>query len=371
MRDVLHGIWHGLRAIGGVMRTAGVAFAKFWADVVRAILPDRQRRDEDEDEEDDDDDEDEEVEEDDVLEASDDEHEDEPEIITRKPNPIEVVELLPAEKKKRGKKDKTEIDLPVVEADAELAPEAAPATAKKKQRLAAGTEAPPLAAAMPPAEATDHAGPVIFEPKFQHADKAAMAMKEKAAEQERQQSFIKLGDGDYQLPSIQLLNYDASSTNAIDKTAMLELSAKLTQTLENYAVKGDVVAIRPGPVVTMYEFAPAPGTRVNKIVNLTDDLSLALEALRVRIVAPIPGKAAVGIEVPNKAREMVFLKEILADDMFRKGKAKLPMAIGKDIEGGPSVVDLARMPHLLVAGTTGSGKSVAVNAMITSLLYHC
>jgi len=198
-----------------------------------------------------------------------------------------------------------------------------------------------------------------------------MAAKEKAAEQERQQSFIKLGDGDYQLPSIQLLNYDATSNNSIDKTAMLELSAKLTQTLENYGVKGDVVAIRPGPVVTMYEFAPAPGTRVNKIVNLTDDLALALEALRVRIVAPIPGKAAVGIEVPNRTREKVFLKEIIADDSFRKGRAKLPMALGKDIEGGPAVVDLARMPHLLVAGTTGSGKSVAVNAMITSLLYNC
>ena len=144
-----------------------------------------------------------------------------------------------------------------------------------------------------------------------------MAAKEKQAEAERQ-TFIKLGEGDYQLPSIQLLNYDAKEQNTIDKTAMLELSAKLTQTLENYGVKGDVVAIRPGPVVTMYEFAPAPGTRVNKIVNLTDDLALALEALRVRIVAPIPGKAAVGIEVPNKTREKVFLKEILADDVFRK-----------------------------------------------------
>jgi S-DNA-T family DNA segregation ATPase FtsK/SpoIIIE len=211
---------------------------------------------------------------------------------------------------------------------------------------------------------------VIVEPRFKNADKATMAAKEKAAEAERQ-TFIKLGEGDYQLPSIQLLNYDATTANQIDKTAMLELSAKLTQTLENYGVRGDVVAIRPGPVVTMYEFAPAPGTRVNKIVNLTDDLALALEALRVRIVAPIPGKAAVGIEVPNKTREKVFLKEILADDAFLKGRAKLPLALGKDIEGGPSVVDLARMPHLLVAGTTGSGKSVAVNAMISSLLYHC
>ena len=237
---------------------------------------------------------------------------------------------------------------------------------QKKKRLAAGTEAPPS----PPEVPDDHAGPVIFAPKFNTADKATMAAKEKQAEQERQ-TFIKLGEGDYQLPSIQLLNYDATTANQIDKTAMLELSAKLTQTLENYGVRGDVVAIRPGPVVTMYEFAPAPGTRVNKIVSLTDDLALALEALRVRIVAPIPGKAAVGIEVPNKSREKVFLKEILADELFRKGRGKLPIAIGKDIEGGPSVVDLARMPHLLVAGTTGSGKSVAVNAMITSLLYHC
>ncbi|HMG24862.1 MAG TPA: DNA translocase FtsK, partial [Kofleriaceae bacterium] len=262
----------------------------------------------------------------------------------------------------------------------------------RRTRFASGTQAPapgdeppatldaappldPLAAAAAaPGAAGDAAGPlagpVIVEPRFKNADRATMAAKEKAAEAERQ-SFIKLGEGDYELPSIQLLNYDASTANQIDKTAMLELSAKLTQTLENYGVKGDVVAIRPGPVVTMYEFAPAPGTRVNKIVNLTDDLALALEALRVRIVAPIPGKAAVGIEVPNKTREKVFLKEILADDSFLKGRAKLPLALGKDIEGGPSVVDLARMPHLLVAGTTGSGKSVAVNAMISSLLYHC
>jgi len=229
--------------------------------------------------------------------------------------------------------------------------------------------APPLDPRDADAAGAPAAGPMIVEPRFKHADKATMAAKEQAAEADRQ-SFIKLGEGEYQLPSIQLLNYDASTANQIDKTAMLELSAKLTQTLENYGVKGDVVAIRPGPVVTMYEFAPAPGTRVNKIVSLTDDLALALEALRVRIVAPIPGKAAVGIEVPNKTREKVFLKEIVADEAFTKGRAKLPMAIGKDIEGGPSVVDLARMPHLLVAGTTGSGKSVAINAFITSILYH-
>ncbi len=360
MRDVLRAIWAAMRAAGSGIKYGALAFARFWSDVFRAILPDREGRDDDE--------EDVEVEDEDVLEAAADETGPEPVIFERtQPSAIEVIELTPAKKKKR-EPQKTEVDLvvPGPAANDEQTVEADAVPAKKKQRLAAGTEAPPL----PPPVPTDTAGPVIFEPKFKNADKATMAAKEKQADQERQ-SFIKLGEGEYQLPSIQLLNYDGSGVNQIDKNAMLELSAKLTQTLENYGVKGDVVAIRPGPVVTMYEFAPAPGTRVNKIVNLTDDLALALEALRVRIVAPIPGKAAVGIEVPNRSREKVFLKEILADEMFRKGRGKLPLAIGKDIEGGPSVVDLARMPHLLVAGTTGSGKSVAVNAMITSLLYHC
>ncbi|HUJ58922.1 MAG TPA: DNA translocase FtsK 4TM domain-containing protein [Kofleriaceae bacterium] len=354
MRDVLHVLWAGIAAAAHGVRTAAVAVARFWIDVLRAILPDHSDRDDDDDEL--------VVEETDVLEASDDERGVEPVIIERTaPNPIEVIELLPASRKKK-REQRTEVDL-VVPGPVADEIEATP----KRRRLAAGTEAPPEPPPLPP---VDHDGPVIFEPKFKHADKAEMAAKEKQAEADRQ-TFIKLGEGDYQLPSIQLLNYDTQSANQIDKTAMLELSAKLTQTLENYGVKGDVVAIRPGPVVTMYEFAPAPGTRVNKIVNLTDDLALALEALRVRIVAPIPGKAAVGIEVPNRAREKVFLKEILADDLFRKGRSKLPLALGKDIEGGPAVVDLARMPHLLVAGTTGSGKSVAVNAMITSLLYNC
>jgi S-DNA-T family DNA segregation ATPase FtsK/SpoIIIE len=376
MRDVLHAIGAGLSVAGSALRSAIYAFAKFWADVFRAILPEKGDRDDDEA-----------VDDDDVLDAADDERGPEPLIYERtEKSPIEVVDLT--EKKKRKKEpQKTEIDFAVPGPAAEQEGEPVPAEARGRKRMAKGTEAPPISetdtevAVAPPApaadkrapvrqpEPTDHAGPVIFEPKFKAQDKATMAAKEKQADAERQ-TFIKLGDGDYQLPSIQLLNYDAKEQNTIDKTAMLELSAKLTQTLENYGVKGDVVAIRPGPVVTMYEFAPAPGTRVNKIVNLTDDLALALEALRVRIVAPIPGKAAVGIEVPNKTREKVFIKEILADDAFRKAKARLPMAIGKDIEGAPFVVDMARMPHLLVAGTTGSGKSVGVNSMITSLLYH-
>jgi S-DNA-T family DNA segregation ATPase FtsK/SpoIIIE len=212
------------------------------------------------------------------------------------------------------------------------------------------------------------AGPVIVESRFVHQSAQELREKEKQADAQRL-DFIPLGEGAYQLPALNLLGYDESQRASLDRSSMLELSARLTQTLENYGVKGEVVAIRPGPVVTMYEFAPAPGTRVSKIANLSDDLAMALEALSVRIVAPIPGKGAVGIEVPNRTRETVYLKEVLADDVFHKGKHKLPLSLGKDIEGAPSVVDLAKMPHLLVAGTTGSGKSVSVNSMIASLLY--
>jgi S-DNA-T family DNA segregation ATPase FtsK/SpoIIIE len=392
--DVIRAMGRGLKIFGRGIKTAMFAIGRFCADVVRAILPERGERDYD------DQDEDEESATDDVLQLGDDERIAEPVIHERTEPSAMLEEEEPVMKKRRPKKDTRDAEFGESVAPSQIEvidhaqaiddakDEAQPVIAKQKRsRFPSGTKVPELievnddaapeiaasaVAQTPPVAAgpgTD-AGPMIVESRFRHADKAEMAAKEKAADADRQ-TFIKLGDGDYQLPSIQLLNYDSSSINVVDKSAMLELSAKLTQTLESYAVKGDVVAIRPGPVVTMYEFAPAPGTRVNKITNLTDDLALSLEALRVRIVAPIPGKAAVGIEVPNKAREKVFIKEILADDVFRKGRAKLPMALGKDIEGGPAVVDLARMPHLLVAGTTGSGKSVAVNAMIASLLYHC
>jgi S-DNA-T family DNA segregation ATPase FtsK/SpoIIIE len=211
--------------------------------------------------------------------------------------------------------------------------------------------------------------PQIVESEFRGKKASELDAASEKVDAERLE-FIPLGDGDYKLPPVNLLRYDEGEANQLDRTAMLELSAKLAQTLENYGVKGKVTAIRPGPVVTMYEFAPAPGTRISKITRLADDLAMALEALKVRIVAPIPGKAAVGIEVPNRSRETVYLKEIIADDKFQRGKWRLPLALGKNIEGAPSVVDLAKMPHLLVAGTTGSGKSVSVNSMITSLLYN-
>ena len=176
--------------------------------------------------------------------------------------------------------------------------------------------------------------------------------------------------GGYHLPDLQLLDYEEAQEDKIDKAAMLALADKLQKTLADYGVKGTVAEIHPGPVVTMYEFVPSPGTKLSKITALSNDLAMSLQALRVRIVAPIPGKGSVGIEVPNKSRATVFLKEILVDEHVQKAKSKLTIGLGKDIAGAPVAVDLAKMPHLLVAGTTGSGKSVAVNGMICSILFN-
>jgi DNA segregation ATPase FtsK/SpoIIIE, S-DNA-T family len=195
------------------------------------------------------------------------------------------------------------------------------------------------------------------------ADAAQLAPGEKP-------SFIKLGEGAFQLPTADLLEYIPPPAHDMDKQALYEMAERLELAMSNYGVRGKVKEIHMGPVVTMYEFAPAPGTRTGKIANLEKDLAMALEAQAVRIVAPIPGKAVVGVEVPNPTREMVYLKEILQDSCFTGAASKLQIALGKDIKGAPVSVNLSKMPHLLVAGTTGSGKSVAVNGMITSLLYN-
>ncbi|HEX9104916.1 MAG TPA: DNA translocase FtsK 4TM domain-containing protein, partial [Polyangia bacterium] len=207
-------------------------------------------------------------------------------------------------------------------------------------------------------------GPKIVEP---------MATKKKELAQKAPEApkpdFIPAAGG-YHLPDTSLLDYEESHEDKIDKGAMLALAEKLQKTLGDYGVKGNVAEIHPGPVVTMYEFVPAPGTKLSKISALSNDLAMSLQALRVRIVAPIPGKGSVGIEVPNKTRATVFLKEVLVDEHVQKAKSKLTIGLGKDIAGAPVAVDLAKMPHLLVAGTTGSGKSVAVNGMICSILFN-
>lgn len=173
----------------------------------------------------------------------------------------------------------------------------------------------------------------------------------------------------FELPNVNLLDLGESERADVDAEVLQQNAIKLTRTLKDYKIDGVVREIRPGPVVTMYEYVPTAGTKVSKISNLADDLAMAMEAMRVRIVAPIPGKGAVGIEIPNETRETVYFKELVANDNFRKSKFKLPIALGKDIEGNTKVVDLAKMPHLLVAGATGSGKSVFVNSLIMSILY--
>ena len=169
-------------------------------------------------------------------------------------------------------------------------------------------------------------------------------------------------------PPIAILTGEPSQTVPLDREGLTATAEKLRQKLASFGIQGQVTQIRPGPVVTMFEFLPAPGVKVSRIASLSDDLAMAMEAMRVRIVAPIPGKGVVGIEVPNKTRETVVLRELVEQDAFQKSASKLAMCLGKDIEGLPYVADLAKMPHLLIAGTTGSGKSVAVNAMLVSML---
>jgi len=180
--------------------------------------------------------------------------------------------------------------------------------------------------------------------------------------------FMRSGKG-YQVPPFSFLNDpDDPQISSDDKNLRMQ-SQLLEKKLEDFGVLGKVVAVSPGPVITTYEYEPAAGVKINKIVNLSDDLSLALRAISIRIVAPIPGKAVVGIEVPNVNREKVRFKEIVASSEFDKSKSKLTLCLGKDIVGNPVVAALDKMPHLLIAGATGTGKSVALNAMICSLLY--
>lgn len=176
-------------------------------------------------------------------------------------------------------------------------------------------------------------------------------------------------NGDFELPTATLLDpVPPSSGTQVDEESLKASALVLENKMKDYNVEGRVTEIHPGPVVTMYEFEPAAGVKVNKIVNLADDLSLSMGGRPVRIVAPLPGKPAVGIEIPNTDREMVFYKEIVSDNRFQKNDSKLALALGKNIEGAPVVADLAKMPHLLVAGATGAGKSVGLNSMILSLL---
>ena len=181
---------------------------------------------------------------------------------------------------------------------------------------------------------------------------------------------IQRNRGGFKLPPLSLLDIPPAEHAQIDEV-MLEHSARLLeQKLDDFGIEGRVVEVQPGPVVTMYKFEPGPGIKVSQIVNLADDLSMALRAASVRIQAPVPNEGVVGIEVPNRKREMIYLHEILASDEFAGAQSQLTIALGKDITGRPMVADLAKMPHLLIAGATGTGKSVSLHAMIASVLFN-
>ena len=175
---------------------------------------------------------------------------------------------------------------------------------------------------------------------------------------------------DYSLPPFDLLDPRIETSVAIDKEAMYQKATLIEEKLADFGVTGKVVEIRPGPVITMFEYKPAPGIKINKISSLEGDLAMGLKALSIRIIAPIPGKDVVGIEVPNESREIVVLRELFESSSFTEKKSLLTIALGKDISGKPRYMDLQTAPHLMIAGTTGSGKSVLLNAAITSLLYR-
>jgi S-DNA-T family DNA segregation ATPase FtsK/SpoIIIE len=194
----------------------------------------------------------------------------------------------------------------------------------------------------------------------------------KAEAADPRQSTLNLPDpSDYTLPPHELLQAAPPEQRSpeLNEDFLQQNAEMLSGVLSDFGVKGDIVNIRPGPVVTLYELEPAPGTKSSRVIGLADDLARSMSALAVR-VAVVPGRNVIGIELPNQKRETVYMREILENDNYQAGPIKLPLILGKDIGGLPVVADLARMPHLLVAGTTGSGKSVAINTMILSLLYR-
>jgi S-DNA-T family DNA segregation ATPase FtsK/SpoIIIE len=185
------------------------------------------------------------------------------------------------------------------------------------------------------------------------------------------QASLALGPADHLLPPLELLAEVPPSRGgaSVNEEALQQNARLLESVLEEFGVRGQIVKVRPGPVVALYELEPAPGIKASRVVGLADDIARSMSALSAR-VAVIPGRNVLGVELPNARSEMVFLRELLASEAYERSSAKLPLVLGKDIGGAPVITDLQRMPHLLIAGTTGSGKSVGINTMILSILYR-
>jgi S-DNA-T family DNA segregation ATPase FtsK/SpoIIIE len=209
----------------------------------------------------------------------------------------------------------------------------------------------------------DHAIPI--------APRAGRVAPGKRAAAKRQATLNLVPDDDYALPSLDLLKLPPELPEDPTTTKeALEANAKLLMSvLQDFGVSGEIIKVRPGPVVTLYELEPAPGIKSSRVIGLADDIARSMSAVSVRI-AVVPGRNVIGIELPNARRETVYLRELLASEAYERTASKLTLALGKDIGGAPVMADIARMPHLLIAGTTGSGKSVAINTMILSLLYR-
>jgi S-DNA-T family DNA segregation ATPase FtsK/SpoIIIE len=241
--------------------------------------------------------------------------------------------------------------------DAEIAP-AEPAA-----------ETPPAASG----EAAPDAEPAPRVPRRRGAEPAIVDHSAERAAPPRQETFsfsASTARGPFQRPELSLFEPPPEGKRSYDRDSLIMNSRILEKKLGDFGVAGRVVTVHPGPVVTMYEYEPASGVKLNRIVSLADDLALALRALSVRIIAPLPGKSVVGIEVANATRELVTIRELLQSEGLRASHSKLTIALGKDIFGNPVEADLARMPHLLVAGATGTGKSVFLNALLCSVLFR-
>jgi len=195
------------------------------------------------------------------------------------------------------------------------------------------------------------------------------AKPEPKKEEKQKQLNLRTSDEEWETPSIDLLvDRPAAGNVRLDESALQKNAEMLQTTLGDFGVQGEILKVSPGPIVTLYEMEPAPGTKTSRVIGLADDISRSMSAISARI-AVVPGKNAIGIELPNAKRETIYLKELLGSRDYDKATPKLPLVLGKNIAGEPIIADLAKMPHLLVAGTTGSGKSVAMNTMILSLLY--
>lgn len=236
------------------------------------------------------------------------------------------------------------------------------------------TEAPNVlpelgASVAAPSLAPQEKPPEIVVPNREAATEAEKSAASRAEEKLRRFA-ARAKRGAWKLPSTEFLVAPGRVETSVDKEKLHQNAEVLRQKFLDFEIPGEVIQVRPGPVITLYEFKPGPGIRLSKIAGLQDDISMALASQGVRIIAPIPGKAVVGIEIPSEKRQKVYLREFFNNPDFRGDKYQIPVVMGKDIGGGLQLSDLARMPHLLCAGTTGSGKSVFMNGLICSLLYR-